>query len=249
MNERLILLTNDDGLGAPGLEVLTRIASRFGRTVVVAPDRNRSGISSALSLHSILRLNEISQDRYTCDGTPVDCVLLGVREILGKAPDWVLTGINHGWNLGEDVFYSGTVASAFEGALQGCRAAAFSADSSTDPASMASYVEHFLERWERLELPPNRIWNVNLPQGKPQGYRLTGQDNRTYHDAVERRQDPKGRSYYWIGGALPAYACTPGSDGEAVRDGWISITPLRMDLACPELMAQRQRVEELFNQA
>jgi 5'-nucleotidase len=243
----LILLTNDDGLWAPGLEILARVASRFGRVVAVAPDRNRSGISSALSLHSILRLHELGPDRYTCDGTPVDCVLLGVRAVLGRAPDWVITGINHGYNLGEDVFYSGTVASAFEGALQGARSAAFSMDLESDPGNIEPWVERFLSRWEKLELPANRIWNLNFPKGEPKGFRITGQDTRTYHDVVETRKDPRGMPYYWIGGALPTYALTPGSDAEAVQDGWISLTPLRMDLACPELTAKRDRVESIFN--
>ena len=110
MSERLILLTNDDGLWAPGIAALARAASRFGKVVTVAPDRNRSAISSALSLHNILRLNEVGPDRFACDGTPVDCVLLGCRAVLEQPPDWVLSGINHGFNLGEDVFYSGTVA-------------------------------------------------------------------------------------------------------------------------------------------
>ena len=135
MPERLILLTNDDGLWAPGLAALARAASRFGRVVTVAPDRNRSAISSALSLHNILRLNEIGTDRFACDGTPVDCVLLGVCEVLGREPDWVLSGVNHGFNLGEDVFYSGTVGAAFEGRLQGARAAAFSIHPSGVPGA------------------------------------------------------------------------------------------------------------------
>ena len=248
MSERLILLANDDGLWAPGLSLLAKVASKFGRVVVVAPDRNRSAISSALSLHGILRLNELGEDQWTCDGTPVDCVLLGSCSLLPRKPDWVLSGVNHGFNLGEDVFYSGTVAAAFEGALQGARAAAFSLSPGGDMESLGPWIEQFLQRWELLPLPPNRIWNVNFPLGPPKGFRLAGQDNRMYHDIVERRLDPRGVPYYWIGGDLgPTYARSPGSDAEAALDGWISVTPLWLDLTSPDILARKVEFENAFN--
>jgi 5'-nucleotidase len=248
MPERLILLTNDDGLWAPGLAALARVASRFGRVVTVAPDRNRSAISSALSLHNILRLNDLGGDRYACDGTPVDCVLLGICAVLERQPDWVLSGVNHGFNLGEDVFYSGTVGAAFEGRLQGGRAAAFSIHPGGDLATAEPWIGRFLERWEAMDLPSNRIWNVNFPKGEPTGFRLTSQDSRAYHDLVERRTDPRSTPYYWIGGdAGPTYAKAPGSDAEAVFDGLASITPLRLDLGCPETLARQTDFDSAFN--
>ncbi len=247
MHNRLILLTNDDGLWAPGLEMLARVASGFGRVVAVAPDRNRSAISSALSLHNILRLHDLGGDRYACDGTPVDCVLLGIRSgLLDRTPDWVLSGVNQGYNLGEDVFYSGTVAAALEGSLHGARSAAFSLDPEGELARAEPWIRKFLERWEGMELPPSRIWNVNLPQGEPKGFRLTGQDRRNYHDSVERRLDPRGIPYYWIGGSLPTYERSAGSDADAALDGWISVTPLRLDLGCPELLSRTQAFEGTF---
>ena len=249
MAERTILLSNDDGAWSPGLAALERAASRFGRVVTVAPDRNRSAISSALSLHDILRLQDLDSERYACSGTPVDCVLLGIRCILKATPDWVLSGVNHGYNLGEDVFYSGTVGAAFEGCLQGARAAAFSLDPQGDLDAAERWVGAFLERWEGMDLPGNRIWNVNLPKGEPQGFRLTTQDSRTYHDMVEMRLDPRKAPYYWIGGDLgPTYAQGPGSDAEAALNGWVSLTPLRMDLACPEVLARRAAFEATFNE-
>jgi len=249
MQERLILITNDDGLWSPGLEALAEAASDFGRVVVVAPDRNRSAISSAMSLHNILRLHELGADRHACDGTPVDCVLVGTRSLLDRRPDWVLSGINQGYNLGEDVFYSGTVGAAFEGCLQGARAAAFSMDLQGDYGVAKGWIRRFLGRWEQMELPPNRIWNLNLPKGEPRGFKVAGQDNRTYHDSVECRTDPRGNPYYWVGGGDgPDYARMPGSDAEAVQQGWISLTPLRLDLACPELMARGGETEALFNE-
>jgi 5'-nucleotidase len=247
MSERLILLTNDDGLWAPGLAALARAAAPFGRVVTVAPDRNRSAISSALSLHNILRLNEVGPDRFACDGTPVDCVLLGIWQVLKQKPDWVLSGINHGFNLGEDVFYSGTVGAAFEGCLQGARAAAFSIHPAGDLKQAEPWIDRFLARWETLDLPANRIWNVNFPKGEPRDFRLTGQDNRVYHDLVERRTDPRNTPYFWIGGdAGPTYAKAPGSDAEAVFGGYASVTPLRLDLGCPETLARQADFDAAF---
>ena len=248
MSERTILLTNDDGAWAPGILALARAATRFGRVVVVAPDRNRSAVSSALSLHDVIRMQETGEDRHACSGTPVDCVLMGCRMVLKGRPDWVLSGINHGYNLGEDVFYSGTVGAAFEGCIQGARAAAFSLDPAGDLEVAERWAGLFLERWEGMELAPNRIWNVNLPKGEPKGFRLAGQDNRTYHDAVEQRLDPRKTPYYWIGGDMgPTYAKAPGSDAEAALGGWVSLTPLKLDLACPETMARREAFEATFN--
>jgi len=248
MSERLILLSNDDGAWSPGLATLARVAAGFGRVVSVAPDRNRSAISSALSLHDIIRLQELGPDRYACTGTPVDCVLVGVRALLPRTPDWVLSGINQGFNLGEDVFYSGTVGAAFEGCLQGARAAAFSLDPKGDLELAEGWLRAFLERWEAMTLPSNRIWNVNFPRGEAKGFRLTGQDSRTYHDAVERRLDPRKEPYYWIGGDLgPTYARGAGSDAEATLDGYVSLTPLRLDMACPEVMARGEAFDAVFN--
>ena len=248
MHDRTILITNDDGLWAPGLELLARVAARFGRVVAVAPDRNRSAISSALSLHGILRLHPLGEDRYACDGTPVDCVLLGVRSVLEREPDWVLSGVNYGFNLGEDVFYSGTVGAAFEGALQGSKSAAFSMHPKADLAVVELWIETFLRHWENLELGSNRIWNINFPKGAPKGFKLCNQDNRQYHNLVEKRMDPRGMPYYWIGGEVgPTYARTPGSDAEAALDGWVAVTPLRMDLACPEMLNKGEDFNTTFN--
>jgi 5'-nucleotidase len=247
MPKRLILLTNDDGLWAPGLASLARAAAPFGRVVTVAPDRNRSAISSALSLHNILRLNEVGPDRFACDGTPVDCVLLAICQVLGEKPDWVLSGVNHGFNLGEDVFYSGTVGAAFEGRLQGARAAAFSMHPGGSLEQAEPWITRFLDRWEAMELPSNRIWNVNLPDGTPREFRLTSQDSRAYHDLVERRLDPRNAAYFWIGGdAGPTYAMAPGSDAEAVFHGFASVTPLRLDLGCPETLARQADFDATF---
>jgi 5'-nucleotidase len=190
----------------------------------------------------------MGKDRYACDGTPVDCVLIGIRSgLLERAPDWVISGVNHGYNLGEDVFYSGTVAAALEGSLNGARSAAFSLDPEGSLAVAEPWLQNFLERWEGMELPHGRIWNINLPKGEPKGFRLTSQDHRNYHDQVEKRLDPRGVPYYWIGGAEPSFERSPGSDAAAVEEGCISVTPLRLDLSCPELLTRRDTFHRTFS--
>lgn len=247
MSDRLILITNDDGILAPGLDALVSVASRFGRVVVVAPDRNRSAISSAMSVHSILRLDEIGPDRYACDGTPVDCILMGVRQVLGKTPDWILSGINWGFNLAEDVLYSGTVGAAFEGCLQGVRSAAFSLERGGDLEVASGWIERFLSAWEAIELPAGSIWNVNIPEGKLKGFRITTQGRRDYFDLMEQRLDPRGKPYFWIGGeGGPEYTLTEGTDTAAAHNGFVSLTPLNMNLTCRETMAKRGEYEGLF---
>jgi len=258
MTDRLILLTNDDGIWAPGLDALARVASKYGKTVVVAPDRNRSAISSAMSVHNILRVektppirpseNGPPSDRYICDGTPVDCVLTGVRYVLDRTPDWILSGINWGFNLGEDVLYSGTVGAAFEGSLQGVKSAAFSLhrDGNLDIASV--WLERFLDNWERFELPLDTICNVNFPMSEPKGFRMVAQGRRRYYDTMERRLDPRGKPYFWIGGdGGPEYIEDEDTDAKTVQDGYVSVTPVQMDLTCHEAMSRHIEFDKIFD--
>ena len=250
MSDRLILLTNDDGIWAPGLEALARVASRYGKTVVVAPDRNRSAISSAMSVHNILRIEKIAPDQYSCDGTPVDCVLLGVRHVLERTPDWILSGVNWGFNIGEDVLYSGTVGAAFEGCIQGVKSAAFSLHRSGNLEVASKWIGHFLDNWEKIELPSNGIWNVNLPECEPRGFRITTQGRRKYYDLMEQRMDPRRKPYFWIGGEDdPEYVNDEGADSEAVRDGFVSLTPLHTDLSCQKVISKRSELNRIFEKA
>ena len=247
MADRLILVTNDDGILAPGLDALVKASSGFGRVVVIAPDRNRSAISSAISIQNILRLEKISQDRYSCDGTPVDCVLMGVG-ILEQMPDWILSGINQGYNMAEDVLYSGTVGAAFEGCLQGVKSAAFSMHQNGDMGTASKWIRYFLDVWEKIELPTRSIWNVNLPAYEPKGFRLTAQGQRSYWDLMEQRSDPTGRPYFWIGGqGGPEYKMIKGCDAEAVHDGYVSVTPLQMDMSCLATISKASEFEEVFS--
>jgi len=247
MADRLILVTNDDGILAQGLEVLASTASKYGRVVVVAPDRNRSAISSAMSVHNILRVDQIAPDKYACDGTPVDCVLMGTRHVLDRPPDWILSGINWGFNLAEDVLYSGTVGAAFEGCLQGIRSAAFSLHRSAGPDKVTKWLERFLDNWENFPLPPNSIWNINFPECEPKGIQMTAQGRRKYFDLMEQRVDPRGKPYFWVGGDRgPEYETDEGTDAAAVMDGFVSVTPIQMNLTCKESLARHQDFNAVF---
>jgi 5'-nucleotidase len=200
-----------------------------------------------MSVHNILRVDRIAPDRYACDGTPVDCVLMGTRHVLDRAPDWILSGINWGFNLAEDVLYSGTVGAAFEGRLQGVRSAAFSLHRGASPDQAAGWLEMFLDRWEMFDLPSNSIWNVNFPECEPKGFRMTAQSRRRYFDLMERRVDPRGKPYFWVGGdGGPEYEAGEGTDAEAVLDGFVSLTPVHMDLTCRGSIARRPEFDEIF---
>lgn len=230
----LILVTNDDGIHSPGLRVLTNALQGLGRVAVVAPDRERSAISHALTLHSPLRAAEQAADCWSIDGTPTDCVNLGIHGLLRETPDLVVSGINQGANLGDDLTYSGTVAAAMEATLMGVPALAVSL------AAERFTEEDFLwsGRWAaRLAgmvrdhgLPADTFLNVNIPRGRPHGMKLTRQGKRRYADAVVRNTDPRGRTYYWIGAGELSFHDLEGTDIHAVERGWVSVTPLHLDL-------------------
>src|SRR6516164_6718806 len=222
-----ILLTNDDGIASPALAQLKRVLSPFGRVITIAPDRNQSASSQSLTLHRPLRIQETAEDTYSVDGTPTDCVLVGFHGQLGVPPDLVVSGINHGPNMGEDVFYSGTVAAAIEGTLQGATAIAASlatrrpADFEEPARFVARLAKTVLERG----LPRRRMLNVNLPHrpwDEIRGVRVTRLGSRVYRDTLVRKTDPRGRDYYWIGGEDPVWDPRAGSDFQAVHEGWIS---------------------------
>lgn len=230
----LILVTNDDGIHSPGLRVLAEALCQLGRVVVVAPDRERSAISHALTLHSPLRAVEHAADRWAVDGTPADCVNLGIHGLLPGPPDLVVSGINQGGNLGDDLTYSGTVAAAMEATLMGVPALAVSLASDR-------FAEHdFLwgGQWAaklavmigQHGLPADTFLNVNIPPGRPHGMKLTRQGKRRYADAVVRNTDPRGRTYYWIGAGELSFQDLEGTDVHAVERGWVSVTPLHLDL-------------------
>jgi 5'-nucleotidase len=231
----LFLITNDDGFDAPGIARLAEAVAELGDTVVVAPDRERSGAGHALTLGRPLRVRTRSPGRYVVDGTPTDCVHLGVFNLTrGRRPDLVLSGINRGLNLGDDVTYSGTVAGALEGTLLHIPSVAFSAatgeDGTADYDSAARFAEVLAERVLRDGLPRGVFLNVNVPWGTPSEVRVTRQGTRTYRAAAVERIDPSGRPYFWIAGAETTPSGEEDGDHRAVEAGAISVSPLHADM-------------------
>jgi len=232
----LILVSNDDGIHSEGLAALADAVRPLGEVVVVAPDRERSAVSHALTLHRPLRVVPHGPGRHAVDGTPTDCVNLAVNGILPRRPALVVSGINKGANLGDDVTYSGTVSAAMEGTLLGVPSIAISLvgrdEYCFDPAARCAAR---LARWV-LErgLPSDTLLNVNvppLPAGTdPRGLALTRMGRRRYGDAIVEKLDPRGRKYYWIGGEELTFVEEEGTDFHAISQGLISVTPIHLDL-------------------
>jgi len=231
----LILATNDDGVYSPGLGALAKALRALGDVYVVAPDREQSAVSHSLTLHRPLLVEEIKDRVFAVNGTPTDCVCVAVNGLLPARPDIVVSGINKGGNLGDDVTYSGTVSAAFEAALMGLPAFAVSMVARQDfifrPAA------EFAVRLARVildkGLPGDAILNVNVPNLQPEdikGVRITRQGRRVYGGSVLERIDPRGKKYYWIGGEVENWVQQDDADHEAVRQGYISVTPLKLDL-------------------
>jgi 5'-nucleotidase len=232
-----ILVTNDDGVRSKGIQALAEALSPLGQVVVVAPNREVSAIGHALTLHHPLRLEHLSDSTYALDGTPTDCVNIAVAAVLGGLPDLVVSGINKGLNVGDDVTYSGTVSGALEGALLGVPAIAVSLQlgpADWDFGESAQVAREVAERVLQSGLPPRTFLNVNVPRVSPKGLRLTVQGKRNHAATVTERHDPRGRSYYWIGLGEDEWLPDGNSDIEAVRAGYVSMTPLHSDLTAHE---------------
>jgi 5'-nucleotidase len=230
-----ILLTNDDGIQAAALQQLRGALAPLGRVVIVAPDRDQSATSHALTLHRPFRIQQHGPDVYSVDGTPTDCVVTAFYGLLDERPDLVISGVNLGPNMGEDMFYSGTVAAAIEGSLQGTPAIAASlvTKEPADFAEPARFIARLAARLLEKGLPRRHLLNVNIPGGpwvEVRGVRITRLGSRIYHDTLVKKVDPRGRDYYWIGGEDPEWESIAGTDFHAVHHGWISVTPLRLDL-------------------
>jgi 5'-nucleotidase len=230
----LILVTNDDGIHAPGVAALAESLAPLGQVVIVAPDRDRSAIGHALTLHAPLRADELTPGVFAVDGTPTDCVNLGIHGLLPATPDLVVAGINRGANLGDDITYSGTVSAAMEATLMGVPALAVSLGGETYTASEysnAGGAALFLARKTLQDgLPVDTFLNVNVPSGRIRGMRLTRQGRRRYADMVVEKLDPRGRKYYWLGGGECDFEYLDGTDCHALHEGFISVTPLHLDL-------------------
>jgi len=235
-----LLLTNDDGILAHGLECLAAAAEPLGEVTIVAPDREQSATSHSLTLHHPVRPVQRGERRWQVDGTPTDCVMLAMEALMPEPPDFVLSGINHGQNMGEDVLYSGTVAAAMEGLALGVPSIAISfagGDLRTDVSRLRDYVAvltPLLRHLTTLPKPPEQtLFNVNLPPvpaAEVKGVRLTRLGRRVYSQSVAPMKDPWGRQIYWIGGGDITWSGEADSDFRAVQDGYVSVTPLHLDL-------------------
>ena len=238
-----ILVSNDDGYLATGINVLTEALVEIADVVVVAPDRNRSAASNSLTVHSPLRVSKIADNRYTVDGTPSDCVHLALTGLLDDEPDLVVSGINHGANLGDDVIYSGTVAAAMEGRFLGLPTIAVSlaGDRLTHFDTAARVVTEMVQKLERASLAPDVTLNVNVPDrpyDKLSGVVAARLGLRHKSEPVMRAREPHGRTIYWVGPAGKGQDAGPGTDFHAVDQGAVAVTPLKVDLTRHDTLPQ-----------
>lgn len=246
----VLLLSNDDGILAEGLVILARHLRAIGRVVVVAPDRQQSASSHSLTLHRPLRIFQKGPNCYAVDGTPTDCITLGVNAILKKKPDLVVSGINGGFNLGDDVHYSGTVSAALEGALMGIPSVAVSLGLMADEKGHYDHAARFTCRVLKLllkrSIPAGALLNINVPNRPPseiKGYAWTRLGRRDYGQVLFEKLDPQGKKYYWVSGTKKSFQDIPGSDGNAILERKISMTPLQVDLTHHPLLADLANIK------
>jgi 5'-nucleotidase len=235
-----ILVTNDDGVHSEGIHALAQVLEPLGEVIVVAPIQEASAIGHALTLRRPLRLEPIKPGVFAVDGTPTDCVNVAMAHVLHGKPDLIVSGINKGWNLGDDVTYSGTVSGALEGALLGIPSIAVSTmnrrneyDFPPAAKAAAAIAEAVLERG----IPKFTMLNINAPYGPNKGFRATVQARRNHITVVSERIDPRGRAYYWIEEGENEWEPHDRSDYQAVRDGYVSVTPLHPDMTAHEVLS------------
>jgi len=241
----LILVTNDDGVQSDGIHALADAMKPLGDVVIVGPLQEASAIGHALTLRRPLRIEQIGDGVYGVDGTPTDCVNLACEIILKRLPDLVVSGINKGWNLGDDITYSGTVSGALEAALLGCPGIAVSLrrtrgtfDFGPSAQAAAMVAKMVLEKG----IPARTLLNVNVPTGTPKGVRVTTQAKRNHVTQIDARTDPRGNAYYWIEEALDEYQPNSGkSDYETVMAGYTSVTPLQPDMTAYDAIASLEK--------
>ena len=235
----VILVTNDDGVHSPGLISLFHVMKTLGDAYVIAPDRERSAVSHALTMHRPLKVEQLQERIYSINGTPTDCVAVGVHKILPSRPAFVVSGINKGANLGDDITYSGTVSAAIESTIMGIPAFAVSLGVEQKPlshmnfgpaATVATAIGSYILAHS---LPYDTLLNVNVPDiayERLRGMKLTRQGKRIYDDSIKETFDPHGQKHYWIGGGNPYWEHGEDTDIQAVQDNYVSITPIHLDL-------------------
>lgn len=235
MNIKHIMLTNDDGVHAPGLKILFQQSLDLGKTVIVAPEHDNSAASHSLTMSRPLRVREIAENIYTINGTPTDCVTIGIGKILPQKPDLVISGINPGPNLGDDVSYSGTVSAAIESTMLGIPSIAVSLAAESEPlhyGTAAAFVARLAKIILGKGLPKDTLLNVNVPNTASEGIEgaaFTRRGRRLYDDAIKETFDPWGRKHYWIGGGTPSFDAGEDTDSAAISVNKISITPMHLD--------------------
>ena len=228
-----ILLTNDDGIHSPGLKALKESLSALGKIVIVAPDRDNSAIAHALTMHRPLRLTELDEDVYTLDGTPTDCVSIALGKILERTPELLVSGINSGPNIGDDITYSGTVSAAIEGTMYAVPSMAVSmaGEPPLDYGKADLLIRQLAQRVIAHGLPASTLMNVNIPAtSELRGLKITRQGRRIWKQAVREVADPRGRIHYWIGGGTPLLDSGKDTDVWALGEGFVTISPIHLDL-------------------
>lgn len=236
-----ILVTNDDGIQAEGIQVLSAYLAKNSDVFVVAPERERSATGHGITMHKPLRVTEVKMKYYdgygmAVSGTPADCVKLAVEELMIKPPDVIVSGINCGANVGTDILYSGTVSAAIEGTIAGYKSMAISLDTEKSCPSYdqaAQFAFQLIELYYGNDTPKDTLLNVNIPDipwDEIEGVEVTRLSSRKYVDSVERRQDPRGRPYFWLAGRVDDQGCQPDSDAAALKNSRISISPVHFDL-------------------
>jgi len=237
-----ILVTNDDGISSPGIKALSRALKSIGDVYVVAPETEQSAVAHALTLHRPLRSERTGNNTYYVNGTPTDCVIIGINKILPHRPDIIVSGINNGANMGDDISYSGTVAAAIEGTLLGVPSIAVSLvrDYMTSGGPVkgiskfkaaADFAKELALKVLDIGLPDNTLLNVNVPNSaRVNGVKITKQGKLFYDGSIQELRDPRGNEYYWIGGGVPQWEPGEKTDFEAVKGGYISVTPVHLDL-------------------
>lgn len=245
----IILVSNDDGIHSEGLHALEDALKLVGEIYTVAPDREQNAVSHTLTLHRPLRIEEIAPRRFAVNGTPTDCINLAVKGYLPVRPNLVVSGINKGANLGDDITYSGTVSAAIEGSLLGIPSIAISLVIREKPHNFETAAEFAATLAAQViaqGMPTDTLLNVNvpnLPRQELKGYRLTRQGKRRYAETIDARIDPRGRKYYWIGGDDLGFDPDEGTDCVAVHEGFISVTPLHVDLTNYRALQEMQGLQ------
>jgi 5'-nucleotidase len=250
-----ILVTNDDGIDSPGLHALARALRPLGEVWVVAPDRERTAVAHALTLHKPLRLNRVAPRMFSVNGTPSDCVNLAMKKVLSGRPSLVVSGINRGVNLGDDVTYSGTVSAALEGTILGVPSIAVSQESGRNGLRFRFDVGAvYALRVARLVLargvPPETLLNVNVPDrpmNRIKGVKVTSLSRRRFEDPIVEKVDPHGRKYYWIAGIRVSWERRVDADHEAVRRGSVSVTPIHLDITNYGVLEQLRQWEPVLS--